>query len=288
MSSSFQYVRPKSLTEALRFLGENGPECSLVAGGTDLSIAIRKGSLSSKYVVDVSRIEEMRFVRSENGFLRIGAATTFSEIVQSPVVNELVPVLAKGSRCVGSLQIRNVGTIGGNVVNASPAADGVPPLLVHNTLAVIETDGSQRVVPVSEVITAPYRTSLKPGEIVTGFLLEFPGESYACSFHRVARRKALSIARMNVAVLCSRSANGGIEDPRIAVGSVTPSPCRMKDAEDHLAGKQPDLDLLMEVAEKVSAEMIRQSGVRASTSYKKPAVEGLVLKALTEILLQSP
>lgn len=285
MSLNFQYVRPKSLAEALRFLGDHGPESSLVAGGTDFSISVRKGTLSARYVVDVSRLEEMRYLRRENGFLGVGAAATFSEIVESPLVNEHAPVLAKGGRCVGSLQIRNVGTIGGNVVNASPAADGVPPLMAHNASAVVEAHGSQRVVPLGEIITAPYRTSLKPGEIVTGFLLECPGSGYGCSYHRVARRKALSIARMNVAVLSSLSSDGTIGDIRIAVGSVTPSPCRMKDAEDHLSGKRPDLDVLVEAAEKVSAEMIKQSGVRASTAYKKPAVEGLVLKALAELLL---
>lgn len=287
MNSKFRYIRPKSLAETLRFLGDHGPESSVVAGGTDLSIGIRKGGLSPTYVVDVSRLEEMRFIRREDGLLRIGAATTFSEVVQSPLVNEVAPVLAKGSRCIGSAQIRNVGTLGGNVVNASPAADGVPTLMVHNTRAVVESDGSQRIVPLEELITAPYRTSLKPGEIVTEFLLECPGDDFVCSFHKLARRKALAIARINVAVLCSLSGDGTIADTRIAVGSVTPSPCRMKDAECHLAGRRADLDLLMEAAEKVSAEMIRQSGVRPSTAYKKPAVEGLVVKALAELLLRA-
>src|SRR5271157_461787 len=120
MRSHFEYILPRSLKEALDFLGDYGSQTSIIAGGTDLMIAVRNGDVASRYVVDVSRLEEMRTIAVTEGTLSIGAAVTYTEIVHSPQIAQWAPILAQAAGCVGSVQIRNVGTLGGNVANASP------------------------------------------------------------------------------------------------------------------------------------------------------------------------
>jgi CO/xanthine dehydrogenase FAD-binding subunit len=286
MRSRFEYILPRSLKEALDFLADHGSQTSIIAGGTDLMIAARHGDVASRYVLDVSRLEEMRTIALTDGSLSIGAAVTYTEIVNSPQIAQWAPILAQAAGCVGSVQIRNVGTLGGNVANASPAADSVPPMLVHRARVQIQSASSERSEHLEGVIIAPYRTTLKPGEVITRFILEPLGDEYRWNFQRIARRRALSVARMNAAVIGRLDSKGMVRDLRLSVGSITPEPSRMTGAEDHLKGKVPDPLLIQEAAEKVSLEMVRRSGVRASTEYKRPAVEGLVVKALTELFIK--
>jgi len=285
MRSRFGYYRPGSLSEALGFLGRHGTETAIVAGGTDLMISARSGDLQCEYVLDVSRLEELRAVEVGDGVLTIGSAVTHAEIAAHPVIRELAPVLAKAANCVGSTQIRNMGTIGGNIANASPAADTVPPLMVHNARVAVKSASGDRIEPLGDFIGGPYVTMLKPGELIAKILLEPMRNGYGHSFQRIARRKALSVARMNVAAVGLTDSDGLIQELRLSVGSVTPRPCRMTAAEEVLRHNKPDKDLFWEAAEKVSHEMVRWSGIRPTTEYKRPAVEGLVYRALADLFL---
>jgi CO/xanthine dehydrogenase FAD-binding subunit len=284
MRSQFAYVRPPSLVDALAFLAEHGTQTSLIAGGTDLMISIRSGDMKSAHVMDVSRLEELRSVALTEDSLFIGAAVTYRELMADPLVAKHAPVVAMAARHVGSLQIRNVGTLGGNVAHASPAADSVPTLIAHDCRVMIQSASGNRVEPLTDVITGAYATNLKPDELIMGFLLQ-PLPGARSSFHRIARRRALSIARINAAAVAYVDDSGTARDVRLSVGSVIPRPCRMADAENHLNGIAPDPRTIEEAAHIVSREMIRQSGVRPSTEYKQPAVEGLVQKVLSQVLL---
>jgi nicotinate dehydrogenase FAD-subunit len=286
MRSQFAYFRPASLGEALEFLGRDRITTSMIAGGTDLMISVRNGTMKSAHVMDVSRLEELRSIVREQDSLFIGAAVTYTELVASGVVAEAAPALAMAARHVGSLQIRNVGTLGGNVANASPAADSVPALVAHNGRAVIQSARAERVESLDSLITGPYTANLRPDELIVGFLLE-PLPDYRSAFQRIARRQALSVARINAAAVARTDSSGAITDVRLSVGSITPRPCRMTAAEDHLKGGVPDGRAICEAAEIVSREMIRHSGIRPSTEYKQPAVEGLVKKVLSRVLLSN-
>ncbi len=288
MRSRFEYIRPKSLTEALKLLKQHGKSASVLAGGTDVMIDVRKGELESKVLLDVSRLEELRNIEVRDGLLFIGAALTFSEISENRHVLEKAPVLARAARCVGSLQIRNLGTVGGNVANASPAADSVPALVAHKARVCVQSASAQRTPSVEEFIVAPYKTSLGPDELITGFALEPMQGGYRCSFQRIARRSALAIARANAAAIGKMDSAGVVEDLRLSVGSITPQPARMTEAEELLRGSVPNPQLIADAARAVSREMVRRSGVRPTTEYKRPAVEGLVTKVLTDTLLESP
>jgi CO/xanthine dehydrogenase FAD-binding subunit len=287
MRSRFEYLRPKSLSEALKILGQHGQGATVLAGGTDVMIDVREGEFAGKFLVDVSRLEELRKVEMRDGLLFIGAALTFTEITENPLVLESAPALAKAVSCVGSLQIRNVGTVGGNVGNASPAADSVPALVAHMARVQLQSASSKRTPLVEEFIVAPYRTDLKAGELITGFALEPMKLGYQWSAQRIARRGALAIARATAAALGKIGADGAVEDLRLSVGSITPQPARMTAAEELVCGSVPNPQLIQDAARKVSEEMVRRSGIRPTTEYKRPAVEGLVIKVLTETLLKN-
>jgi CO/xanthine dehydrogenase FAD-binding subunit len=285
MSPRFRYLRPGTLKEALDFLLVHGSRTSVLAGGTDLMIAVRREDVDRDFILDVSRLEELRCIDREDGLLSVGAALTYTEIKASCEIRSLAPVLCQAAGCVGSVQIRNKGTLGGNVANASPAADSVPAMLVHKALVRIESAAGSRIIPLEELIVAPYRTILQPHELVARFFLEPLENGWRASFQRIARRRALSVARINAAAVAKLGENGRIADLRLSVGSVLPRPARMISAEEFLMRQVPDLELIREAATLVSREMVRRSGIRHSTEYKRPAVEGLVTKVLTEVLL---
>jgi CO/xanthine dehydrogenase FAD-binding subunit len=284
MRSRFEYLRPATVAEALGLLAEHGSRAAVLAGGTDIMVAARAGALKSDFLVDVSRIEQLRSVELDDGTLRIGAAATFSEIVSHVAVRRWAPVLARAAGCVGSLQIRNVATIGGNVANASPAADSLPALMVHDALVEIRSSSTLRLEALEDFVSAPYECSLKPGELIVGFRLTPLDASYRTGFQRIARRRAVSIARANAAAAARWDGSGVVSDIRLSVGSVAPRPVRMTGAENIIKGKTPNESMLTDAARSVVDEMVRRSGVRLSTEYKKPAVEGLVLKVLAEVI----
>jgi CO/xanthine dehydrogenase FAD-binding subunit len=246
-------------------------------------IKLRARELNAECMIDISRIKDLHVIERRGDRIRIGAATTYHEIISDPLVKEHAPVLARAASCVGSVQIRNAGTLGGNAANASPAADSIPALLVHGAVAEVQSMNAVHRLPVEELITGPYQTALKPGELITAFEIEPMPETARGVFRRIARRKSLSIARMNCAAWGVLTEEGVVARMRISVGAVTPRPGRMRDAEEALKGAEPDSGLFLRAARLVSRDMIRRSGVRPSTEYKKPALEGLIYQTLMEV-----
>ncbi len=277
------YVRPETLEEALAFLWDHGKESKVVAGGTDLLVDMRAGKLRAGCLVDISRLEELKGIRLGEDGLSVGAGVTLSEIHDSEVLERYAPSLRKASFSFASAQIRNTATIGGNVGNASPSADTMPPMIVHDALAVLQGVNGERRVPLEEMSAGPYKSMVRPEEIITRFLLK-PAEGLFHDFLKIGRRKALAVARMNMALLAGKDADGKIDYIRIALGSSTPTPTRMKEVEAFLYGKRPVADRLVEAARMAAEKMIAISGRRPSTVYKEKAVQGLFLKMLTPML----
>lgn len=283
MRSVFQYIRPSSLEDAIQLLADRESESIIFAGGTDLMPAFRKGDIECKYVIDVSRLKELKGIGVDKGSLVIGAAVTYTDIVENKLIAEYAPVVAAAARCVGSEQIRNVGTLGGNVGNASPAADGIPALMVHNAQVEIIRNGEFLIKPLSEIVVGPYQTSLMPGDLITKFLLEPLAAPYRSVYRRIGRRRAMSIARINLAAVAVTESSGLVADFRMSIGSMTPQPYRAYSAERMILGKRLDRDLVAEVAALSSQEMVKRTGMRPSFEYKKPAAEGLIISSLYEL-----
>lgn len=285
MRSEFKYVRTDSLQECLGFLSAHGPETEIMAGGTDLMISLRRGSLTPKFVLDISRLKEIRTIEKYQDFIKIGANLTYSELINDTLLARTFPALHVAMGCVGSLQIRNVGTLGGNIANSSPAADSVPGMMIFEAEIMIQKADSLRIEKLEKLIVGPYSNTLAPNELITGILLRPVESNFKQSYRRIARRKSLSIARVNAAVLGSLNDSGCIEELRISVGSVAPTPLRMRQAENSIKGLRPEFKILQEASELVAKQIIDLVGVRHSTEYKRPAIAGLVLRCLEDVLL---
>ena len=285
MIPPFDYKCPNTIEEAIELLWQAEGKAKIIAGGTDLVIGLRSEDQSPQLIIDVTKIEELRKIEEKNGAISIGAAVTHSEISSSSIIRKHAKILSDAASEIGSPQIRNLGTIGGNIVNASPAADTIPPLMILNAMGRVVSKAGGREVPLDQLFKGPYRTSLKPFELLAQVTFQKLPSDTRSSFVRLARRDAMAIARMSVAIVL-RIGKGGnrIEDIRIAVGSVTPTPQRMSETEAFLRGKSPDEKVLRKASLKVSETMIGRSGIRLSTSYKRPVVESLFIRAIKKAL----
>jgi len=283
MIPPFDYKTPNTIEEAIELLWQAEGKAKIIAGGTDLVIGLRNGDQSPQVIIDITRIEELRKIEEKNGTVSIGAAVTHSEIASSTLVKKYGKVLFDAASEIGSPQIRNIGTIGGNIINASPAADTIPPLMVLNAMGRVVSKEGDRQAPLYQLFKDPYKTNLKPHELLVQVTFQKLPSDMRSSFVRLARRDAMAIARMSVAIVLQIEKNR-IEDVRIAVGSVIPTPQRISEAETFLKGKSPDEGSLQKASLKVSETMIRQSGIRPSTSYKRPVVEALFVRAMRKAL----
>jgi CO/xanthine dehydrogenase FAD-binding subunit len=283
MIPPFDYKVPKTIQEAIELLSKAEGGAKIIAGGTDLVIGLRNGGQTPPFIVDITRIEELRKIEEMNGTLSIGAAVTHTEISSSPLVKKYGRVLSDATSEIGSPQIRNLGTIGGNIVNASPSADTLPPLMVLNAMGKVISSEGERTVPLYRLFKGPYQTALKPHEFLTQIIFPKLPSDVKTTYVRLARRDAMAIARMSVAIILQIEKDR-IEDIRISVGSVTPTPQRMLETEAFLKGKLPDGEFLQKASFKISETMIQQSGIRPSTSYKKPVIEALFIRAMRKVL----
>lgn len=275
----FSYICPKDKEEALVLL--NNTEAWPIAGGTDLVIQLRAGKLPSNLlVVDLSRLVELHFLAETENQLKLGALLTHRALADSPQIRQWVPLLGEACRRVGTPQIRERGTLGGNIVHASPAADTVPPLLVHEAFFTLQSAAGTRSLAASSFFRAPYQTEIWRNELLIQVCLEkLPG--FGFGYQRLIRRQAVGIARLSVA--CALRLEGGrIREARIACGAAAPTAFRADQAESWLAGKQCGTETFLAAGERVSAEMIERSGIRWSTPYKKPVLQALVERALNQ------
>ena len=273
------YVRPRSLAEALAFLAENDGKTKIVAGGTDVMVDLRAGTLKTEFLLDVSRLEALRGIALTGDGLEVGAAVTLSEIYSSKILETHAPALKKSAVNFASKQIRNVATIGGNVAHCSPCGDTLPALVIHEATAVLAGSAGEREVAIEEIASGPYMCSLPKDEIITRFILK-PAKVDFADFQKIGRRKELAVARMSMAYMANKDAEGKISFLRFSLGSCTPTPQRMPDVEAMLVGQVPDQTLLWEAGRVLAENMIAITGRRASAIYKEPAIQGLFMRML--------
>jgi CO/xanthine dehydrogenase FAD-binding subunit len=283
VSVPIRYARATDVREALEFLREYGPETAVLAGGTDLMIDLRAGNLRVSRLLDISRIPEIKGVEQRHGDLQVGAGLTFSEIMASDLVRGFAPLLARAASTIGSRQIRNVATLGGNVAHCSPCADSVPALLVHETRVVLANAHGERTISLEAFLKGPYRTDRRPNELITRFILKgWDGGFHV--FRKLTRRRELAVARLTLAVLADTDADSRISVLRLAVGAGTPAPQRMAMVEGFLMGKRLAEGDLWEGGRLLAQEMVGVSGTRPSTVYKEKAVQGLLVRALFPLI----
>ncbi|HPX55537.1 MAG TPA: xanthine dehydrogenase family protein subunit M [Syntrophales bacterium] len=268
---------PKNLPELWSFL-ENEPEARVYAGGTDLLVQMRARCADNLVLICLERIAELTGIREDEDGFWIGACTTFRHLLNHPRIREQIPVLAKALSTLGSPPIRNMATIGGNICTASPAGDTLPPLYVLDADLILSTQSGERVVPLSGFITAPGKTQLERGEVLTQIRIKKPEGYRVQHFEKVGQRKALACAIASMAALVKTSPAGVIESARIAWGSVGPTVVVSPDAEAALTGKTLSPAVLEAAADLAGKAMAPIDDIRATAVYRRRVAANLLLR----------
>jgi carbon-monoxide dehydrogenase medium subunit len=238
-------------------------------------------------IVDLKKIRALRGIKANRKGLTIKAVTLMDEITSSPLVKRRYNIIAKAAAAVGSIQTRNRATLGGNLCNASPAADTAAPLIALSARACITSSRREREVPLEEFFLGPGITCLQPNELLKEIFVPSPAGRSGSSFQRCTRT-AMDIALVNCAVFLSLVPRRGIiGDIRIALGAVAPTPVRAQSAEDFLKGKNPDKDAIEEAADRAVSSASPIDDVRSSASYRREMVRILTRRAIEEALQQA-
>jgi len=285
--SDFDYYAPRRLGEAVSLLRRYGKKAAVLAGGTDLMLRVERRIVSPGAVVDLKQIPDLKGIRASRDGLRIGALTQMEEIASASPVRKRYAILANAAGVVGSVQTRNRATLGGNLCNASPAAD-TPPALIA-LAAVVRIAGAKRAreVPIEHFFRGPGKTCLQSGEIVKEIFIPSPARRSAGSFQR-STRTAMDIALVNCAVFLSLDSRGeNIKDVRIALGAVAPIPLRVDSAEESLRGKKGDLKEVELAADRAVASASPIDDVRAGANYRREMVRVLTRRAILDALKQA-
>lgn len=276
--TAFRYLAPRTVEEAVEALATH-PGSRVLAGGTDLMVALRAGKIAPCAVVDVTSLPELREIREEvDGSLLIGAAVPHAVLAGSALVRRLAPALGRASSMVGSVQIRNLGTVGGNAANASVAGDTLPALAALEATFEVAGPAGRRSLSVGDFFRAPGRTALAQADVLTAIRVPRHPE-HGCGFLKVGRRRAVAISRLSVAVL----ANPSMGFARVAVGAVFPKPTRLTEAEEALR-RGFDEEAVREAGRAAEAAVRAVSGGRASMAYKLPVVRAAVARTAKDAL----
>jgi len=281
---SFDYFAPQSLGDATALLRRYGTKARLLAGGTDLFIRLERRVVEPGILVDLKKIRALQGIKASAKGLTIRAATLMDEIVSSRLVQRRYGIVADAAAAVGSIQTRNRATLGGNLCNASPAADTAPALIVLGARARIAGSRRERELPLEEFFLAPGKTCLQPSELLKEIFIPAPATKSGGSFQRCTRT-AMDIALVNCAVFLSMAPKGGaIGEIRIALGAVAPTPVRARTAEDALKGKIPDKNAIEEAADLAAAGATPIDDVRSSANYRRAMVRLLTRRAIEAAL----
>jgi len=277
---SFQYHEPVSLAEAVDLGARFGADGRFLAGGTDLIIQMRRGKVAPRHVLSLHRVPDLDAIEV-NGSVRLGALVTHRAIERCESFQGRLRGLVEGAEVVGGHQIRNVGTVGGNIVNASPAADVVPVLLALDAFVTCVGAGGERTMALEEFLVDPGRTARRPGELLTAVRFAVPEGPAATAFLKAGRRRAMEISVVCVAARLTLDATGErCVDARIALGAVAPTTWRAREAERLLEGRALTPETLREAGRAAAAGCRPIGDVRASARYRRLLVETLVPRAL--------
>lgn len=253
-------------------------------------IAMKEKGLVPRYVVDLKRIPSLSGIRGHpDGTVVIGALTTMREAETSPLLRKRYPFLAQSAAEVGSIQIRNRATIGGNMANATPSADVAPALLVLDAKAKISSPNGERILPLEEFFVGPGKTVMEPGEILTELIIPPPPSGLSGEYIKFSPREMMDLAYVGVAVsLALEDKEKRCRHARIALGAVSPTPMRARKAEALLLDQLLTEKIAEQAGEEASRECRPISDVRSSAEYRREMVRAMTKRALLNVASQSP
>lgn len=279
LNDRLDYFAPLTLADGCKILDTYRSSAAVIAGGTDLLPRMRAGMVRPERLVDLRELG-LSFIKLENGIIKIGACTTHAEIIKSEIIAAHIPMLAAACIEIGGPPIRNRGTLGGNLANASPAADTAPPLLAYDAEVALASENSQRTLAIADFFTGPGKTVLEPGELLVEVQIPVPPQRTAGAFVKVGKRKAMAVAVVSVAARITLEEDGTISGARIALGSVAPTPIRVISAEQILRGHVLRDELIEKAAEETRRMVSPISDIRAPADYRSKMVAVFTRRAL--------
>ncbi|MEW5976789.1 MAG: xanthine dehydrogenase family protein subunit M [Acidobacteriota bacterium] len=279
---AFDYAAPTSVKDAVALLFEKGDRARVLSGGTDLIVQVREKRRELDLMVDVKRIPELMDIRydAESG-LTIGASVACSRIYEHPVVRRLYPGLVDAAFLIGGIQIQNRASLGGNVCNASPAADSTPALIVHGVVCHIAGPGGTRQLPVEQFCVAPGKNALKKGELLVSFQVPTPGARFGANYIRFIPRNEMDIAVVGCGVALSLAEDlATVAQARVALGAVAPTPVLVEEAGAALAGRKFSPEAVERAAAAAQAAARPITDMRGTAEYRRHLVGVLTKRAL--------
>ncbi|MFQ6014583.1 MAG: FAD binding domain-containing protein [Anaerolineae bacterium] len=282
----FEYFEPCTIEEAVALLAEHGDRAKVLAGGTDLLVAMKRREITPDFIVNIKAIPHMGFIKDEDGWLSIGALTAIRAVETSPLVREKAPVLAQAASQLASLQIRNLATLGGNLCRASPCAETAPALLGLGAEVRLNGTEGERVLPLEEFFTGPGQTALHRDEVMTEIRVPVSPSRTGGVYLKHGIRRMMDIAIVNVAVVVTLDGRSDVVgEIKIALGSVAPTPIRVRRAEELLRGQPVGEGLLDRAAQMASEEASPISDVRGSAQYRREMIKVMTRQAINQALV---
>jgi carbon-monoxide dehydrogenase medium subunit len=277
LTQEFDYLEPKTIEEAVQDLAKHGEKARVIGGGTDLLVKMKMGEFHPQVLINISRIPALRYLIEEKGF-RLGSLTTFRDLEKSRSIKERYTALFDAARSVSSVQIKTMGTIGGNLCHASPAADSAPPLIVlGGRVKLVESTG-ERVLPLEEFFTGPGKSVLSPKELLVEIQIPELAGRMGSAFIKMGR-VAADLSKVSVAVAMVRE--GEIcKDCRIAMGAVAEIPLRTRKSEAILKGEKVTEVLIDKASQEVSVEIQPITDLRSTAWYRKEVARVMTRDAI--------
>jgi carbon-monoxide dehydrogenase medium subunit len=278
------HLFPETIDEALEIMEEHQGKARLIAGGTDLITDIRRREIDFEVLVDIEKIRGVRSIREEDGKIQIGAAVTFTQLEENELVRNHASALAQASSQVGSPQVRNRGTIGGNIVSAQPAADGALALFAFDAMLKIAAKEGIREIPITQAYLDIGKSTIDPSrEILVGIQIQKREKGESSDYQRASIRKAMALPILACGLFLKTKMRS-IQLARIAIGPVSNTPLRVRRAEEFLRGKPLTQDVFQEAGKIASEEVApRDSRLRGSAVYRKDLAAVLTRRGLERV-----
>ncbi len=279
MAPDFEYCRPQTLDDAVALLASR-EDAVAVAGATDVWVRLHAGTLAPGALVSLRGIPGLVGLREEAGAIVLGAATTHAAVEDSSLARERLPALHRACAAVGSRQVRNVGTVGGNLCNAAPSADSAVPLLLYDAVCVARGPGGERAIPIGAFFLAPGQTALGPGELLTELRIPLPPAGTYADYWKLTRRKAMELPILGVGVRVTLAPDGVVREARVALGVAGPTPLRAPGAEAALVGRPLTRESAAAAGEIAAQEAKVRDSWRGKAWYRRQLIRVLVPRVL--------
>lgn len=281
----FDHLEPKTVEEACSLLSKYKGKAKVIAGGTDLLPAMRNREVTPAYIINVRSIPNLDYIHyTDAEGLKIGALATLYDIESSPIIREKFPMVADAASKIGTPQVRNMGTIGGNLCNAAPSADTAPPLIGLEAKAKINGPNGERVIALEEFFIGPGENALQADEILTEIQIPNPPPHTRGVYLKLPARTMVDLAVVGVAVVVTLDdKERSSVDAKIVLGAVAPTPVRARQAEDIIKSKAISRELIEKAAEAAAGEAKPISDLRGSASYRKEMVNTLTKRAIRQV-----